>query len=337
MSKNSKQLSCISLYGYKGFVSAAGGDYKALAKKADISAHALAAFDEFISHEQFENLLEITADSLDNPTFGLEYAFSSPESLPSLSSISFLLFLSKDLKQWVNFNSQYLNTHNYSIDVKLKTDIKSRTASLEITHRNATSDNWHLRDYRTALIFRLLRYRTNSQHTQPILVRLPQDAPASNERYEQLFNCPVEFGCPQCELVFKIEVLDVKLDAEQILLNNSVSEYLNYQTNGNAHRLSLSEKVSFIIPSILGTGRCNLYNIAKLFGMGTKTLQRQLEQENTSFSELLDVQRQNIAKKLLEKTNNSSTAIALQLDYSSLKAFSFAFKRWTGTTPNRYR
>lgn len=337
MSKNENQLSCTGLYGYGTFVSNAGGNYKALAKNAGISLRALDAFDEYISHEQFENLLELTATSLDNPTFGLEYAFSIPESLPSLSPISFLLFLSKNLKEWANFSSQYLEAHNYPTNVKLKVDKTSGTASLEIAHHDTIANGRQFQDYNTALIFRLLRFRTNSQHTQPILVRLKFGETALKEKYEQLFNCPVEFGCEKSELIFNIEILNVKLDAESMLLNDTLGQYFDYRTDGNAHKLKLWEKVSLIIPSVLGTGRCNLYNISKLFGMSTKSLQRQLEQENTSFSELLDQQRQNIAKNLLEKTSNSSTSIAVLLDYSSLKAFSFAFKRWTGTTPNRYR
>jgi len=337
MSKNVKQLRSISLYGYKKFVTEAGKNPELMLQQADIPVNALDEADLFIPLENFSRLLEITAEELNNPTFGMDYAFSIPSSLPSLTPLSFLAYLSRDLVEWVNFNSQYLSAHNYPHNIKPKIVSKSTTASLELYNTLPSPPNRHVLENNLALTYRLAIQHINSEYAQPIKIKLPFSLEASVEKYEGFFNCPVEFDAKHCEMVFNSKVLSVKLDAEKTFLANAIQEYFHFRTKGKTIDLITSEKVRLLIPCILGTGRCNLYNISKLLGIGTKTLQRHLEYENTSFSEILDEVRQAMAKRFLKTTSKSSTAIAILLDYSSLKAFSFAFKRWTGTTPNKYR
>jgi len=337
MSNRNKQLRSICLFGFEKFVADAGGNFDALAAKAGIPHKFFRASDDFIPVCKFENLLEQSAEALDNDILGLEYAFSIPNSLPSFTPISFLAYLSRDILEWINFSSQYLTTHNYPSNVRHRIDFKEPLISLEILQNDSGADKRHILEYNLAMTYRLAKLHVNSKYAQPVKIRFPHAPKAEMAIYEQMFNCPVEFECTRCELLFDRRILEIKLDTEDALLEQNLLNYLNFRTKNSVSNLTTAQKVQLIIPPVLGTGRCNLYSISKLLGMSTKALQRQLESENTSFSELLDEKRQGIAKRLLENTDKSSTAIAILLDYSSLKAFSFAFKRWTGTTPNRYR
>lgn len=76
---------------------------------------------------------------------------------------------------------------------------------------------------------------------------------------------------------------------------------------------------------------------ADLF-MSERTLKRQLAQEGTTFSDILEDLRRQKAVQLLESPEEiGMERIAEQLGYSDVANFNRAFKRWTGTTPGGYR
>jgi AraC-like DNA-binding protein len=71
--------------------------------------------------------------------------------------------------------------------------------------------------------------------------------------------------------------------------------------------------------------------------MSTRTLQRQLEQEGTRFTELLDEVRCDRARELLTDPSVTLADVAFRLGFADLATFSRAFKRWTGKPPGQWR
>ena len=81
----------------------------------------------------------------------------------------------------------------------------------------------------------------------------------------------------------------------------------------------------------------NMKRVVAAAGMSSRTFQRQLKEEGTSFSDLLaDVRRSETLKRLKER-NLTIAAIATDLGYSDQAAFTRAFRRWTGVPPSRFR
>ena len=87
----------------------------------------------------------------------------------------------------------------------------------------------------------------------------------------------------------------------------------------------------------LGTDTVSLEHIASELGVEPRTLQRQLVKAGTSFQKIFDKVRLELACYYLERTALDVTTIALELGYSEASVFSRAFKRWTGSSPDRYR
>jgi len=67
------------------------------------------------------------------------------------------------------------------------------------------------------------------------------------------------------------------------------------------------------------------------------TLRRRLEDEGSSYRELKDGLRPDMAIDLLCRTSLSVEAIAFGLGYQEVSAFYRAFRHWTGTRPGSYR
>lgn len=76
---------------------------------------------------------------------------------------------------------------------------------------------------------------------------------------------------------------------------------------------------------------------AEICGLTTRTLQRKLSEQGTSFRKLVDQTRYLKARDLLFQSEASLSEIGYQLGYSDYTKFSRAFNRWTGQTPRQYR
>ena len=71
--------------------------------------------------------------------------------------------------------------------------------------------------------------------------------------------------------------------------------------------------------------------------MQPRTLNRRLQIEDTSFRELLNRPRYDVALTRLAGTGIGITDLALVLGYADTSAFAHAFRRWAGTTPSQWR
>jgi len=81
----------------------------------------------------------------------------------------------------------------------------------------------------------------------------------------------------------------------------------------------------------------NMKRVVAAAGMSSRTFQRQLKEEGTSFSDLLAGVRRSETLKRLEERNLTIAAIATDLGYSDQATFTRAFRRWTGVPPSRFR
>jgi AraC-like DNA-binding protein len=71
--------------------------------------------------------------------------------------------------------------------------------------------------------------------------------------------------------------------------------------------------------------------------MSDRTLQRALEEEQTTFKQVRDAVLWEVVEALLSDPSLKIEAIALSTGFGDLAAFSKAFKRWAGCTPTEHR
>jgi AraC-like DNA-binding protein len=100
---------------------------------------------------------------------------------------------------------------------------------------------------------------------------------------------------------------------------------------------SLSQRVRDTVLMLMREGELDGRRVAVKLGMSRRSLTRHLEQEQTSYSELLNEVRRAHALELLSRTDLDVQEIAGRLGYSLTAAFSRAFRRWEGMSPVQYR
>jgi len=75
----------------------------------------------------------------------------------------------------------------------------------------------------------------------------------------------------------------------------------------------------------------------ELTGISKRTLQRVLSSKATTYSDLIDQVRFNMALPLLNDKSHSITDISFELGYADVAHFSRAFKRITGMPRKSYK
>jgi AraC-like DNA-binding protein len=100
---------------------------------------------------------------------------------------------------------------------------------------------------------------------------------------------------------------------------------------------TVAEEVEQSIRLLMPAGRANISGVADSLGTNVRTLQRRLDREETSFSELLD--RVRVQQVSLHFANRSLrlTDVAHLLGYSTLASFSAWYRSRFNETPTRAR
>ena len=171
----------------------------------------------------------------------------------------------------------------------------------------------------------------------PLEVRFPHRAPDDISEHEQLFGCKLQFGWERTELVFARELLNatlVKADpALQAILEAQLVDLIQKLPKAEA----TTDAVRRHLASELAKGQPTLEQIAPRLRMSSRTLRRHLDEEGTSFREILNDVRRELASRYLLEGRLAIGEIAFLLGFSEPSAFHRAFKQWTGHAPHAYR
>jgi AraC-like DNA-binding protein len=100
---------------------------------------------------------------------------------------------------------------------------------------------------------------------------------------------------------------------------------------------SIVERVRAFLAASLARGRSTLEDCASELRTSSRTLQKRLTEQGTTFSELVEQTKIEKARQSLAIKSLPICEIALDLGYSEHSCFTRAFKRWTGQTPEEFR
>lgn len=99
----------------------------------------------------------------------------------------------------------------------------------------------------------------------------------------------------------------------------------------------LAERVRTVLFESLPSGESDLAAVGRRLGMSGRTLQRQLKEDGVVYREVLDGTRRELAEHYLGQTTLSYGEIAFLVGFDEPSSFFRAFRKWTGTTPERAR
>ena len=170
----------------------------------------------------------------------------------------------------------------------------------------------------------------------PGRVTFQHGKPADTRRHDEVFGCVAAFDAPATELAFSAAILarplaDADPDLHRYLVARATE--LLAEVGDSTWRLRTRRAIA----DRLAQGEPSLDDIARALGTSSRTLHRRLRDEQTSFAEVLGDHRHERAMRLLRDPKLAVYQVAHLLGYSENAAFTRAFRRWTGETPESWR
>lgn len=160
--------------------------------------------------------------------------------------------------------------------------------------------------------------------------------PVDVQPYRDAFGGPLRFGQPASRILVAAADLDAPIPSRNPkmfdLHEQMIQERLN--TLGTTR---ISYRVSEEIVRRLPHGEPRREDVAGDLLLTDRTLQRRLQAENTSFQQLLDEARSELARKYLIEDRHSLGQVADLLGFVDQSNFFRACKRWFGLPPGQYR
>ncbi|TRC97961.1 AraC family transcriptional regulator [Mesorhizobium sp. WSM4303] len=188
--------------------------------------------------------------------------------------------------------------------------------------------------FKLVFFVQLARLATRT-HVKPQKIAWPSAPDAADNDaalYKDFFGIPLE-EAPLATLIFGADDFDRPFLTQNHKIWMFFEPSLRQRLADLDRTASMVERVRSALLEALPAGDVSMRSVGKRLGVGTRTLQRRLQEEGTSFQLTLDAVRSSLAEHYLGKTMMSSAEIALLLGFEDANSFIRAFRGWTGTTP----
>ncbi|MGB1091114.1 MAG: helix-turn-helix transcriptional regulator [Oceanobacter sp.] len=171
----------------------------------------------------------------------------------------------------------------------------------------------------------------------PIRLQLPWQSDDLKNHYEACWKAEVLMGRNEC----LIELAPGSLDLGDFRTHEVIRGVLLNEVENQFRRLIRNASLADSLTQAFSSGALHLNaeqtEVAQLYNISARTLNRYLKKENTSLKQISTRSRIAIAKNLLVDTNDSIQDIAVRVKLSGRRALDRLFISAEGVSPARYR
>jgi len=160
-------------------------------------------------------------------------------------------------------------------------------------------------------------------------------APPRPDSFEEIFQCPVAFGCEENFIEFAPNTIDRELPSYNPERLKHFCRRLDHVLGRIQQTSSVRTQVEAAIIAAISLGECSEKYVAAQLDMLPRALATTLRNEGLSFRSCVETVRKRLCIQYM-RDGHSFTQIAQMLGYSDQSAFSKAFKRWYQVPPSKY-
>ena len=287
-----------------------------------------------ISLPAYSELLERASEAANCPDLGL--CIAERQDIGILGPLAIAAQNASTMGEAMKVLSGFLHTHSSGIRVSLHPEYPlPGQISLRLT---LITPSWQSRRQLMDLCLADLHHFTAflAQAPLPLLgVTLPHATLASTERYAEFFGHAVEFGHPHAELILPDSFLDRSLSGAVAALHRLSLEYLALAFEGGGK--TVGEQVEEILRRALSSTRGRREVVARLLHLHPRTLQRRLEAEGLSFSDIVDTVRRDQTRRWLTESDVPLAHVAEIVGLADQAVLCRNCARWFGRSPAAIR
>ena len=168
-------------------------------------------------------------------------------------------------------------------------------------------------------------------------LELRQAEPPHAAAYGEVFAAPVRFGAAADRLCFSRAEWDSPMDTADPALALLLEEHARIVAQRIPQTApGFRAEVQNAIASVLPEGG-SAEEVARALHVSVRTLQRKLVATGTTFREVFEAVRGELAEQYLTDPTVSIAEVAFMLGFADQSSFNRAFRRWTGEAPGRWR
>jgi AraC-like DNA-binding protein len=312
-------------------ISELGADPERILAEAGIPADLFANPENAISLQAIGELLECCVAATDCEHFGLLLGVGAGDN--PLGLFSEILEQCADVGTAIAYFQQYFHVHDRGA-IATRT-VEGRDASIGYLLFDATGPGAEqVYDVAVAIGMGLMR-RLCGRNWKPTAVLLPRRQPRDVRPYEEVLGCTPEFAAERAVLVFPAGNLRRRIagaDREKYAL---LAERL--KTVARESDLDFGDQVRRVVRGLVAIRRCSLDEVAALFLMNRRRINRKLERQGTTFHQIAQEALCAQAERLMRETDMTLGEISAALDYAEAGVFTRAFRGWRGMAPSEWR
>ncbi|MGK0249003.1 MAG: AraC-like DNA-binding protein [Oleispira sp.] len=269
----------------------------------------------------------------DAPTLGLEVG--NAININQFGMLGYAILSCANVRQALNLGVKYhvLVDPAFNFEVVEQEDITAIRLTSYIPIENIYN---LICDIFLANFISLGRYLTGLD-VIPKAININRKKPEFSEQYQGFFpDCPVNWDQPRTEILIDTQVMD----APTTLADEATARMAESQCADILTRMGPREGIVAKVRRILLSNPGQyppIEKVASHLATSTRTLSRSLQEVSTSYQNILDEVRKEMAIEYLNTSNLPIEEIAALIGYNDPSNFRKAFKRWTGNPPSYYR
>ncbi len=287
--------------------------------------------DRTASIQEMSLLLSRSTELTNCEQFGL--LLSRSVNLRSLGLVGRLARFAPTVEAALDGLCTYFRVHDTGGVVEVL--LEHETATLAYTvHATGIAAPEQVYDFATG-VMRNIMLELCGAEWRPTLVMLPRKSPRNLVPFRAIFDAPLQFDALTAGVAFPGRWLSQPVSgADPVLYRLLLREV---QTRMEDVNPLVCGDVRRAIVGLLHEGECSRREVARMLGVHERTLCRRLHTSGTTFQELLDDVRSEMAQQLLRDTHVPIAAIAQALGFRNSTVMARAFRRWNGLSPREYR
>lgn len=324
--------SSVWMHSLGDLLQAQGLDVTTLLAKAGISLPPLSCASTRVPTERVSLFWDLVVEHSGKPDIALEIAPRRP--LPYFDALAYamlssssLLYGLERLERYLSIVSSAAEAQLHSIGNKICLEFRLFGGPRKVPRQRYEFD--------MICLLELFRWTMDSSLSSTV-VELAQTSPRNPQRYLEAFQCAVHFNTTSYRFIFDKEQASQAVPTSNPALASLHDHFLE-KCLAQLDDAKETQRVRELVIRLLPEGEPQRSRIAHLLSISETTLQRHLQTEGTSYQQVLDNVRKELASNYIRQQRLELIEIACLLGFNNQSSFSRAFRRWFNASPREYR
>lgn len=318
--------------GVRGFIAGQGGDADAVFVRVGVDERRLTDPKLALDLGAYVGMMEEAASDTGNDNFGLWYGQQFQPAM--LGLIGEIALASPNLGAALANLASLFPYHQQATETRFVRD----GALLRLEYRILDGNILERRqdaELTMGMFANVFRHCLGRQWV-PEEIHCEHARPENWREHENAFGAPVHFGQRTNAVVFRDRDLDRRMPQGDLGRLTRLRDELLHVAGGTG-ALTFLDRVKGEVRSRLPDGAPPVEEVAEALGFARWTLQRRLSDWGLSYSDVIDQVRRDLATLHVRQRHVPVAEIGFMLGYSEVSAFSRAFRRWHGVSPQSFR